>query len=81
MKQVLVDCPAEEFAPPEAGVIGPLAIDRTNGLLVEPDCPLPDSESIHVYFLEDSAPQAITPRCQNSTIVTPDPPSPGSPSR
>jgi penicillin-binding protein 1A len=81
MKQVLVDCPAEEFAPPETGVIGPLAIDRTNGLLVEPDCPLPDSESIHVYFLEDSAPQAITPRCQNSTIVTPDPPSPGSPSR
>ncbi|MGI6083472.1 MAG: transglycosylase domain-containing protein [Limnochordia bacterium] len=81
MGQVLVDHPEKDFVPPRSGVIGPLAIDRANGLLVQPDCLLADSELIHAYFLEDSAPQTITPRCQNSTIVTPDPPSPGSPSR
>jgi penicillin-binding protein 1A len=64
MKQALAGHPVEDFKLPQSGLVGPLAIDRSNGLLVPQGCQLPPTAVTQEYFIEASAPQAITPRCR-----------------
>jgi penicillin-binding protein 1A len=64
MKQALAGHPVEDFRLPQSGLVGPLAIDRSNGLLVPQGCQLPSTAVTQEYFIEASAPQAISPRCR-----------------
>ncbi len=69
MQEVVASTQAEVFEQP-AGVVGPLTIDRTNGLLADDQCNgvPPEDRSLEI-FIRGTEPTDPSPRC--STLFSP----------
>lgn len=65
MSEVVKGTAVEEFARPP-GIVGPLAIDATNGKLVSESCSgVPPEERIYEIFIEGTQPTETSERCSS----------------
>ncbi|HLS90881.1 MAG TPA: penicillin-binding protein 1A [Limnochordia bacterium] len=63
MSEVVKGTPVEEFPRPP-GIVGPLAIDVTNGRLVNDTCSgVPMNERVYEIFIEGTEPTEVSERC------------------
>jgi penicillin-binding protein 1A len=63
MRQALADEPVAQFDKTAPGLSQTVAIDTTNGLRVPDGCNLPPASVRYEVFIEEYAPQTLTPRC------------------
>ena len=63
MSEAVKGTPVEEFPRPP-GIVGPLAIDVTNGKLVNDTCSgVPMNERVYEIFIEGTEPTEVSERC------------------
>ena len=69
MEQVVAGTQAEDFPRP-AGIVGPIAVDKENGLLVNDRCQgVPPQDRVMEIFIQGTEPRTVSPRC--SGLLTP----------
>lgn len=63
MREVVKGTSVEEFSRP-SGIVGPIAIDATNGKLVDESCTaVPMDERVYEIFIEGTQPTELSERC------------------
>lgn len=69
MEAALEGAQVEDFERPATGIVGPLAIDKTNGLLISDGCQrVPPEERAMEIFIQGTEPKEISPRCSGLFI-------------